>query len=65
MTTGSFADGQVFPAGSPEATLTMMFAIVLPDPNTRTSLCCGVPCILAQAASAPMSIGFRFGTLPS
>ena len=33
MTTGSFGAGKVFPAGSPEATLTMMFAIVLPGPE--------------------------------
>src|SRR5262249_15839432 len=66
MTTGVVGVGEVLPAGRPLRTLTMMLGIVLPAPRTRRSLGCGVPpCIFAQLASAVMSIGLRFGTLPS
>ena len=57
--------GQVFPAGSPFETQTMMFPMVLPLPRTSISFGTGAECFLAHAGSASMASGLRVGTFPS
>ena len=57
--------GQVFPAGSPFETQTMMFPMVLPLPRTSISFGTGAECFLAHTGSASMASGLRAGAFPS
>ena len=65
MTTGVLGAGQVFPAGSPFETQTMMFPMVLPLPRTSISFGTGAVCFLAHAGSASMASGLSAGAFPS
>src|SRR6266542_3546370 len=65
MTTGVLGAGQVFPAGSPFETHTMMFPMVLPLPRASISLGTGPECFLAHAGSASMASGLSVGAFPS
>src|SRR6266545_1212862 len=65
MTTGVLGAGQVFPAGNPFETQTMMFPMVLPLPRTSTSFGTGPECFLAHAGSASMASGLSVGAFPS
>ena len=58
--------GQVFPAGSPFETQTMMFPMVLPVPRTSASFGAGFPpCFLWQTISASMASGLSAGAFPA
>ena len=65
MTTGVVGAGNVFPAGRPFETYTMMLPMVLPLPRTSASFGTGAVCFLAHAGSASMASGFSAGTFPS
>src|SRR5580765_7095951 len=65
MTTGVVCAGQVFPAGRPLDTHTMMLPMVFPLPRVSISFGTGPECFLAQAGSASMAIGLRAGAFPS